>query len=264
MDFSINASLIEFFAAVLLFLFSGTFIFFFFVFIYFQRAFFIFWTIIMDFLNFCWHFFITKIFFFSLNLLLIKKWISSPPPPWFNMFIYLRMLITVFWCFFLFPQSSYFCLFCSLSFILVTFCKRLKILRSYLLLLLLSRLSRVWLCATPQMAAHQALPSLGFSRQEHWSGLPFPSPMHESENWKWSRSVMSDSLWPHGLQPTRLLCPWVFQARVLEWGAIAFSDLGNKFFERVPHKLGNLQEHATKRHPKLIRSSVWWATIWGH
>ena len=27
----------------------------------------------------------------------------------------------------------------------------------------------------------QALPSLGFSRQEHWSGLPFPSPMHESE-----------------------------------------------------------------------------------
>ena len=31
------------------------------------------------------------------------------------------------------------------------------------------------------MAAHQALPSLGFSSQEHWSGLPFPSPMHESE-----------------------------------------------------------------------------------
>jgi len=31
------------------------------------------------------------------------------------------------------------------------------------------------------MAAHQAPPSLGFSRQEHWSELPFPSPMHESE-----------------------------------------------------------------------------------
>ena len=50
-----------------------------------------------------------------------------------------------------------------------------------LLLLLLSRFSRVRLCATPETAAHQALPSLGFSRQEHWSGLPFPSPMHESE-----------------------------------------------------------------------------------
>ena len=36
-------------------------------------------------------------------------------------------------------------------------------------------------------------PSLGFSRQEHWSGLPFPSPMHESEKRKGSRSVMSDS-----------------------------------------------------------------------
>ena len=33
----------------------------------------------------------------------------------------------------------------------------------------------------PMTAAHQAPPSLGFSRQEHWSGLPFASPMHESE-----------------------------------------------------------------------------------
>ena len=45
-----------------------------------------------------------------------------------------------------------------------------------LLLLLLSHFSRVRLCATLQMAAHQAPPSLGFSRQEHWSGLPFPFP----------------------------------------------------------------------------------------
>ena len=50
-----------------------------------------------------------------------------------------------------------------------------------LLLLLLSRFSRVRLCATLETAAHQAPPPLGFSRQEHWSGLPFPSPMHESE-----------------------------------------------------------------------------------
>ena len=52
---------------------------------------------------------------------------------------------------------------------------------SMLLLLLLSRFSRIRLCATPEMAAHQAPLSLGFSRQEHWSGLPFPSPKHESE-----------------------------------------------------------------------------------
>ena len=49
------------------------------------------------------------------------------------------------------------------------------------MLLLLSRFSRVRLCVTPETAAHQAPLSLGFSRQEHWSGLPFPSPMHESE-----------------------------------------------------------------------------------
>ena len=50
-----------------------------------------------------------------------------------------------------------------------------------LLLLLLSRFSCVRLCATPEKAAHQASPSPGFSRQKHWGGLPFPSPMYESE-----------------------------------------------------------------------------------
>ena len=37
--------------------------------------------------------------------------------------------------------------------------------------------------------------------------------MHESEKWKWSRSVESDPQWPHGLQPTRLLCPWDLPGR---------------------------------------------------
>ena len=47
-----------------------------------------------------------------------------------------------------------------------------------LLLLLLSRFSRVRLCATPWTAAYQAPPSMGFARQEYWSGLPLPSPYH--------------------------------------------------------------------------------------
>ena len=50
-----------------------------------------------------------------------------------------------------------------------------------LLLLLLSRFSHVQFCGTPETTDHQAPPCLGFSRQEHWSGLPFPSPMHKSE-----------------------------------------------------------------------------------
>ena len=88
------------------------------------------------------------------------------------------------------------------------------------MLLLLSHFSHVQLCVTPQTAACQAPPSLGFSRQEHWSGLPFLSPMDASEKWKWSSSVvsdpcsvMSDSSQPHGLQPTRLLCPWDFPGK---------------------------------------------------
>ena len=55
-----------------------------------------------------------------------------------------------------------------------------SLLLSHMMLLLLSRFSCVRLCVTPWTAAYQASPSMGFSRQEHWSGLPFPSPMHES------------------------------------------------------------------------------------
>ena len=88
-----------------------------------------------------------------------------------------------------------------------------------MLLLLLSRFSRVQLCATPEAAAHQAPPSLGFSRQEHWSGLPFPSPMRESEVAQ-SYLTLSD---PMDCSLPGSSVHGIFQARVLEWGAIAFS-----------------------------------------
>ena len=45
-----------------------------------------------------------------------------------------------------------------------------------LLLLLLNCFSRVRLCATPWSTTYQAPPSMGFSRQEYWSGVPLPSP----------------------------------------------------------------------------------------
>ena len=94
-----------------------------------------------------------------------------------------------------------------------------------LLLLLLSRFSRVRLCVTPQTAAHQAPPSLGLSRQEHWSGLPFPFPMHESEKWKWSCSVVSDlaTPWTAAYQAPPSM-GFSRQEYWLEWGTIAFSD----------------------------------------
>ena len=72
-------------------------------------------------------------------------------------------------------------------------------------------------------AAHQALPSLGFSRQEHWSGLPFPSPCmkvkSESEVTQ-SCPTLQD---PVDCSPPGSSVHGIFQARVLEWVAISFS-----------------------------------------
>ena len=95
----------------------------------------------------------------------------------------------------------------------------------FYLLLLLSHFSCVRLCATPEMAAHQAPPSLGFSRQEHWRGLPFPSPMLKVR----SESEVAQSC-PTVSSPMDCGLPGssihgIFQARVLEWGAIAFSEI---------------------------------------
>ena len=66
-------------------------------------------------------------------------------------------------------------------------------------------------------------PSLGFSRQEHWSGLPFSSPMHESQKWKGSRSLVSNSSDPMDCSLPGFSVHGIFQAIVLEWVAISFS-----------------------------------------
>ena len=74
-------------------------------------------------------------------------------------------------------------------------------------------------------------PSLGFSRQEHWSGLPFPSPMHESESEvTQSCPTLSDLM---DCSPPGSSVHGVFQARVLEWGAIAFSDTRSRASKRM-------------------------------
>ena len=48
-----------------------------------------------------------------------------------------------------------------------------------------------------------------------------------------SCSVMSDSLRPHGLQPSRLLCPWDSQARIQEWVAISFFRVSSQSRDRT-------------------------------
>ena len=89
-------------------------------------------------------------------------------------------------------------------------------------------LSRVQLLVTSWTAAHQAPPSMGFSRQECWSGVPLPSlyllkqliynvvlisgvqqnnSVTHFSSVQFSYSVVSDSLRPHGLQYARPPCP---------------------------------------------------------
>ena len=72
-------------------------------------------------------------------------------------------------------------------------------------------LSRVWLFATTWTAAYQAPPSMGFSRQEYWSGVPLPSP-EVAQSCSTLCNPMDCSLpgsTVHG----------IFQARILEWVA---------------------------------------------
>ena len=88
-------------------------------------------------------------------------------------------------------------------------------------------LSCVRLFATPRTAAYQAPPSIGFSRQECWSGVPLPSPIYDTNYLynarycifktlqntilflvsQFSCSVISDSLRPHESQHARPPCP---------------------------------------------------------
>ena len=109
---------------------------------------------------------------------------------------------------------------------------------------MLSRFSRVRLFVIPWTVAHQAPLSMGFSRQEHWSGLPFPSPMHENEvvqSCLTLREPMDCSLPGSSIHG-------IFQARVLEWGAIPFSVLKHKSEQFFPLQL---QLHIIKAHEFL-------------
>ena len=141
-----------------------------------------------------------------------------------------------------------------------------------MLLLLLSHFSTVRLCATPEMAAHQAPPSLGLSRQEHWSGLPFPSPMHESEREvAQSCPTLSDPMdcsLPgssiHGFSrqeywsgvPLPFPRPFGYNLNQIAYGHTV--EVTNRFkgldlVDTVPEELWTEATHKVPRHPGLPR-----------
>ena len=77
------------------------------------------------------------------------------------------------------------------------------------------------------MAAHQAPPSLAFSKQEHWSGLPFPSPMHESGKVKVkspSHVQLSVTPWTAAYQAP----PSIGFSRQEYWSGVPLPSLRNK------------------------------------
>ena len=84
-------------------------------------------------------------------------------------------------------------------------------------------LSSAQLLATAWTAAYQAPPSMGFSRQEYWSGLPVPSPIYHSAATKSLQScpTLCD---PMDGSPRGSSVPGILQARTLEWVAISFSN----------------------------------------
>ena len=74
-------------------------------------------------------------------------------------------------------------------------------------------LSRVWLLATPWTTAYQAPPSMGFSRQKYWSGVPLPSPKGISKPVQINKDSQTPDTWVGKIpqrrkwQPTPVFLP---------------------------------------------------------
>ena len=92
--------------------------------------------------------------------------------------------------------------------------------------------------------------------------------MHESEKWKWSLSVMSNSSWPHGPQPTRLLCPWDFPGKSTGVGCHHLQPRFNSWVRKVCWKrerlptavfLGFSGDSAGKESPAMQET---WVRSW--
>ena len=87
-------------------------------------------------------------------------------------------------------------------------------------------LSRVWLLATPWTTAYQAPPSMGFSRQEAWSGVPLASLQRQFAAAAKSLQSCPNLCDPIDRSPPGSPVPGILQARTLEWVAISFSNAG--------------------------------------
>ena len=128
-----------------------------------------------------------------------------------------------------------------------------------LLLLLLSCFRCVWLCTTPQMAAHQAPLSLGFSRQEHWSGLPFLlqciKVKSESEVAQLRPSLSN----PMDCSPSGSSVHGIFQARIPDIGYIKTFE-ARQYLPEKSHGQRSLVGYTVQR----VTNSQTQLSYWAH
>ena len=113
--------------------------------------------------------------------------------------------------------------------------------RSYRLLLL-SRFSRVWLCATPETTAHQPLLPLGFSRQEHWSGYRLASCKIIGQDWFSKREPLK---WSPDRSATGWQCVW--------WGMAITTEA---FFEHSTLSFSSLRRQEKKKYTKTREMNI--------
>ena len=111
-------------------------------------------------------------------------------------------------------------------------------------------------------------PILGILQARTLEWVAISSPMHESEKWKWSRSVMPDSSRRHGLQPTRLLHPWDFPGKSTGVGChcllqvLPYINMNLHGGTRVPHPeppshLPRKQNWKRHVYPSVHRSTIY-------
>ena len=108
------------------------------------------------------------------------------------------------------------------------------------------------------------IPGILQARTLEWVAISFS--MHESKKWNWSRSVVSDSLWPHGLKPTRLLHPWDFSRQEF-WSGVPLPSLVlmSSMFKVIIHYVALTSKKADAQEMTHTHSELWlWYMLMRH
>ena len=115
-------------------------------------------------------------------------------------------------------------------------------------------LSHVRLLATPWTAAYQVPPSMGFSRQEYWSGLPLPSPRKQNAAAVKSLPSCPTLCDPIDGSPPGSPVPGILQARTLEW-VLLYKILKKETVVGRHHYIQNTETFNKSSHPSIYPST---------